>query len=96
MKTPEKILDEVAAENMINIQQMVTTKQLVILAMKRYAKLYHESEIKKLNIPANIKVKLSTFDKDMFSKEDVKKILEECLKDIISNIDKKLNEYLNK
>ncbi len=52
MKTPEEILDEIAAENMINIQQMVTTKQLAILAMKRYAKLYHESEVKKLNILA--------------------------------------------
>ena len=51
MKTPEEILDEIAAENMINIQQMVTTKQLAILAMRRYAKLYHESEVKKLNIP---------------------------------------------
>jgi hypothetical protein len=55
MKTPEEILDEVAAENMINIQQMVTTKQLAIIAMKRYAKLYHDSEVKKLNIPAVIK-----------------------------------------
>lgn len=52
MKTPEEILDEIAAENMINIQQMVTTKQLAILAMKRYAKLYHESKVKKLNILA--------------------------------------------
>lgn len=52
MKTPEEILNEVAAENMINIQQMVTTKQLAIIAMRRYAKLYHESEVKKLNIPA--------------------------------------------
>jgi len=51
MKTPEEILNEVAAENMINIQQMVTTKQLAIIAMKRYAKLYHDSEVKKLNIP---------------------------------------------
>jgi hypothetical protein len=49
MKTPEEILDEVTAENMVNIQQMVPTKQLAILAMKRYAKLYHESEIKKFN-----------------------------------------------
>ena len=55
MKTPEQILNEIAAENMINIQQMVTTKQLAILAMRRYAKLYHESEVKKLNIPAVIK-----------------------------------------
>jgi len=55
MKTPEEILDEIAAENMINIQQMVTTKQLAVLAMRRYAKLYHESEVKKLNIPAVIK-----------------------------------------
>ena len=52
MKTAEEILDEIAAENMINIQQMVTTKQLAVLAMRRYAKLYHESEVKKLNIPA--------------------------------------------
>ena len=52
MKTPEEILDEIAAENMINIQQMVTTKQLAVLAMRRYAKLYHDSEVKKLNIPA--------------------------------------------
>jgi hypothetical protein len=53
MKTPEKILDEIAAENMINIQQMVTTKQLVVLAMRRYAKLYHKSEVKKLNRKLN-------------------------------------------
>ncbi len=51
MKTPEEILDEIAAENMVNIKQMVTTRQLVVLAMRRYAKLYHESEVKKLNIP---------------------------------------------
>ena len=49
MKTPEEILDEVAAENMINIHQMVTTKKLAILAMERYAILYHENELKKLN-----------------------------------------------
>ena len=55
MKTPEEILDEIAAENMINIQQMVTTKQLAVLAMRRYAKLYHDSEVKKLNIPDVIK-----------------------------------------
>jgi len=55
MKTPEEILNEVAAENMINIQQMVTTKQLAIIAMRRYAKEYHDSEVKKLNIPAVIK-----------------------------------------
>ena len=54
MKTPEEILDEIAAENMINIQQMVTTKQLAVLAMRRYAKLYHESEVKKLNIPCHV------------------------------------------
>lgn len=53
MKTPEEILDEVAAENMVNIQQMVTTKQLVILAMRRYAKLYHDSELKKLKFNEN-------------------------------------------
>ena len=52
MKTPEEILDEIAAENMVNIKQMVTTRQLVVLAMRRYAKLYHESEVKKLTIPA--------------------------------------------
>ena len=51
MKTPEEILDEIAAENMINIQQMVTTKQLAILAMRRYAKIYHENEVSKLNVP---------------------------------------------
>jgi len=51
MKTPEQILDEVAAENMINIQQMVTTKQLAILAMRRYAQLYHQAEVKKLGLP---------------------------------------------
>jgi len=50
MKTPEEILNEIAAENMINIQQMVATKQLVIIAMRRYAKLYHDSEAKKLII----------------------------------------------
>jgi hypothetical protein len=48
MKTPEQILDEVAAENMINIQQMVTTKQLAITAIRRYAKLYHQSKVKNL------------------------------------------------
>ena len=52
MKTPEEILNEVAAENMISIQQMVTTKQLTIIAMMRYAKLYHDSKVKKLNILA--------------------------------------------
>ena len=50
MKTPEEILNEVAAENMINIQQMVTTKQLAVIAMRRYAKLYHESKVKNLDI----------------------------------------------
>jgi hypothetical protein len=50
MKTPEEILDEIAAENMINIQQMVTTKQLAILAMRKYAKIYHESEVKNLTM----------------------------------------------
>ncbi|AGO49639.1 hypothetical protein Phi13:2_gp029 [Cellulophaga phage phi13:2] len=50
MKTPEEILNEVATENMINIQQMVTTKQLAIIAMRRYAKLYHESKVKNLDI----------------------------------------------
>jgi len=50
MKTPEQILDEVAAENMINIQQMVQTKYMAIIAMRRYAELYHESEVEKLNI----------------------------------------------
>lgn len=41
--TPVEILNEVASENM----EMVTTKQLAVIAMKRYAKLYHESKIKK-------------------------------------------------
>ena len=50
MKTPEEILNEVAAENMINIQQMVTTKQLVVIAMRKYAKLYHENKVKNLDI----------------------------------------------
>lgn len=45
MKTPEEILNEVAVENMKNIQQMVTTKQLAVIAMIRYAKLYHESKV---------------------------------------------------
>lgn len=49
IKTPEEVLDEVAAENMTNIHQMVCTKQLVILAMRKYAKIYHESEQKNLN-----------------------------------------------
>jgi len=50
MKTPEQILDEVAAENMINIQQMVTTKQLAITAIRRYARIYHQSKVENLGI----------------------------------------------
>lgn len=50
MKTPWEILDEVVAENIINVQQMVTTKKLVIIAMRRYAKLYHKTKVKTLGL----------------------------------------------
>lgn len=50
MITPEEILNELAVENMINIHKMVTTKDLVILAIMRYARLYHENEIKNQKI----------------------------------------------
>lgn len=45
MKTPEQILDEVAVLNMKNVQQMVCTKELVIKAMRLYAKAYYEREM---------------------------------------------------
>ena len=50
MKTPEQILDEVAAENMIDIQTMVTTEEIIVIAMRRFAKLYHKNEVEKLHI----------------------------------------------
>jgi len=45
MKTPEEVLDEVIIENKKNVNNMLSTKELVLLAMKKYAKLYHENEI---------------------------------------------------
>lgn len=44
--SPEEMLDEVASENMININQMVTTKRLVNIAMQRYAKQEVERQFK--------------------------------------------------
>ena len=66
MKTPEEILNEVAAENMINIQQMVTTKQLAITAIKRYAKIYHESKVKTLGISGVINRRLSELEEENY------------------------------
>lgn len=43
IKTPQDILNEVAAENMISVQSMVNTNNLVIIAMEKYAKQYLKS-----------------------------------------------------
>ena len=45
----EEMLETVATENMININQMVTTKRLVNIAMHRYAKQEVERRFKKQN-----------------------------------------------
>ena len=47
MKTPEEILDEVALENMMDVTKMVTTKSMVITAMRRYA----NERVKNLALP---------------------------------------------
>ena len=64
MKTPEQILDEVAAENMINIQQMVTTKQLAITAIRRYARIYHQNKVKNFGISGVINSRLYELEEE--------------------------------
>lgn len=46
MKTPEKILEEIAQQNLQNINTMVSTKEMVINAMVRYAINYHKEHNK--------------------------------------------------
>jgi hypothetical protein len=48
MKTPEEILDQYLDD----YPWIYSGKENAIKAMKLYAKLYHDSEVKKLNIPA--------------------------------------------
>ena len=51
MKTPEEILDLYLE----NYPWIYSGKENTIKAMKLYAELYYDSEVKKLNIPAVIK-----------------------------------------
>ena len=48
MKTPEEILDQYLE----NYPWIYSGKENAIKAMKLYAELYYDSEVKKLNIPA--------------------------------------------
>ena len=50
MKTPEDIINRFINEENVKFNQ--ERDDWMIEAMEEYAKLYHESEVKKLNIPA--------------------------------------------
>ena len=50
MKTPEDIINRFINEENVKFNQ--EQDDWMIEAMEEYAKLYHESEVKKLNIPA--------------------------------------------
>ena len=49
MKTPEEILDAKFVNGMTNNWKL-ETRIKILSAMKEYAELYHESEVKKLNL----------------------------------------------
>lgn len=76
MKTPEDVINRFINEEKVKFNQ--ERDDWMIEAMEEYAKLYHDSEVKKLNIPAVIK---SVCDK--YSKcKNIDKLRYMCKEDV--------------
>lgn len=76
MKTPEDVINRFINEENVKFNQ--ERDDWVIEAMEEYAKLYHESKVKELNIPA---VRCSRLSPEEIFLKDIKSLINNLLID---------------